>query len=383
MRIVIIGAGLAGPLLAQGVQRHGHDVTLVERRPPVDHLRTGYRIHLDPQGELALGACLPARLHELAVLTSGTLGGGVRVLNTDLEVINELVVPQPADLESEGRHLTVDRQTLREILLAGLEDKIEYGVGFEGFRIADDGTVRVDLDNGSALTADLLVGADGSGSRLRQQLLPDLEVIDIGQVNIFGRTPLTNQTLPDIPWAALDGFSTVIGPDGRAMPLAAHRFANPPRTTAARLWPGLQLSADHDYLMWVFSLPAEAIPDPWTSTALQDFTADQVGRWQPSLRRIVRASETGSVQTTTVRTSRRPDAPWPSCPVTVIGDAAHPMIPAGIGAAVALADAAALAEQLAAVATGERDLITAVSRYERQMIKDGFDAVEQSERRFS
>ncbi|HEY9289656.1 MAG TPA: FAD-dependent monooxygenase [Microlunatus sp.] len=75
-------------------------------------------------------------------------------------------------------------------------------------------------------------------------------------------------------------------------------------------------------------------------------------------------------------------APWSSGPVTVIGDAAHPMIPAGIGAAVALADAAALSDQLAAAAARDQDLITAVANYERQMIKDGFDAVEQSERRF-
>lgn len=58
------------------------------------------------------------------------------------------------------------------------------------------------------------------------------------------------------------------------------------------------------------------------------------------------------------------------------------MIPAGIGAAVALADAAALSDQLAAAAARDQDLITAVANYERQMIKDGFDAVEQSERRF-
>ena len=383
MRIVIIGAGLAGPLLAQGVRRHGPDVTIIERRPPIEHRRAGYRIHLDPQGELALRACLPRELHELALLTAGVTGSGVRVLNTDLEVIQEMLVGQPDDIESTGRHLTVDRQTLREILLAGLDDKIIYGSGFSSYELAQDGTVRVDLDDGSSLTADLLVGADGSGSRLRQQLLPQLEVIDIGQVNVFGRTPLTDATLPDVPAAALEGFSTVVGPDGRAMPLAAHRFANPPQPTADRLWPGLRMSADHDYLMWVFSMPADSLPPAATSEFLQAFTADQVAAWHPSLARIVRASEPGSVASTIVRTSRRPAAPWTSGPVTLVGDAAHPMIPAGLGAAVGLADAAALSEQLAAVAAGELELIAAVANYERKMIKDGFDAVEQSERRFS
>lgn len=381
MHIVIIGAGLSGPLLAQGLRRAGHRATIVEHRTPAEQRRTGYRIHLAPQGDLALRSCLPSALYELVVLTAGIPGTGVRTLDCELNLLNEWLVPQPD--ASHGQHLTVDRQTLREILLAGLDDDVRYGVGFDRYRLpepsADDGetgVVEVVLTDGSTLHPDLLVGADGAASNVRRQLLPEVEIREIGQLNIFGRTRLTPEIMPDVPPAALDGFSTVVG-GGRAMPLAAHRFAHPPQQAADRLWPGLQLSADGDYLMWVFSVPTDEVPASRASADLQHYVADQVAAWHPALRRIVLAAEPDMTQSTIVRTSRRP-TPWPSGPVTVIGDAAHPMIPAGIGAAVALDDAARLVAELGA--TGDhRAMITAVARYEEEMRGYGFDAVAQSE----
>jgi hypothetical protein len=79
MHVAIIGAGLAGPLLARWLCQLGAEVVLVERRQPDEHRRAGYRIHLDPEGDLALRAGLPPHLYELVVLTSDLTGGGVRI----------------------------------------------------------------------------------------------------------------------------------------------------------------------------------------------------------------------------------------------------------------------------------------------------------------
>lgn len=238
------------------------------------------------------------------------------------------------------------------------------------------------MTDGTDLAADVLVGADGSASRVRAQRIPGLQVIDIGQINIFGRTPLSPDVLGELPPAALDGFCIVIGPDGRSMPLAAHRFAHPPQAAADELRPGLRLSTGQDYLMWVLALPDRFLPAGALPADLVDFVAAQVGPWHPTLARLVSASQPGSVHATTVRSSRRPE-PWDAGPVTLIGDAAHPMIPAGIGAAVALADAAGLAEDLGRVARGEAGLLDAVAGYEQRMRCYAFDAVEASEQRLS
>jgi 2-polyprenyl-6-methoxyphenol hydroxylase-like FAD-dependent oxidoreductase len=388
MNVVIIGAGLSGPLLAQGLRRRGVEVALVERRTPAQHRNAGYRIHLDPQGDLALRACLEPSAYELVLRTAGVLGSGWRLLDTELNVIQETLVGQLEDPE-QGRHLTVDRQTLREIVLDGLDDAVRHGAGFDHYRITGE-RVRVVLEDASTLEGDLLVGADGSGSRVGTQRLPDLRVIDMGQLNIFGRTALTDTTLPDVPPAALDGFCAVVSPDGLSMPLAAHRFANPPQAAAGALRPGLRLSSDHDYLMWVLTVPTARRSDgspaaaghsrPVTGTDLVGYVAEQVGSWHPGLARLVRAAEPGSVHATTVRSSRRPE-PWPPDRVTLVGDSAHPMIPAGIGAAVVLADAALLAEQIGRAARGERSVPDAVGDYEQQLRRYAFDAVEASEQR--
>jgi len=46
--IVIIGAGLAGLGLAQGLKRHGINFSIYERDPSVDYRAQGYRIKIFP-----------------------------------------------------------------------------------------------------------------------------------------------------------------------------------------------------------------------------------------------------------------------------------------------------------------------------------------------
>lgn len=66
---------------------------------------------------------------------------------------------------------------------------------------------------------------------------------------------------------------------------------------------------------------------------------------------------------------------WQTCPVTLVGDAIHCMIPAGIGAAVALQDAGLLSDRLAEAIRGEKPILEAVAEYEGEMLKYGFEAV--------
>jgi 2-polyprenyl-6-methoxyphenol hydroxylase-like FAD-dependent oxidoreductase len=74
-----------------------------------------------------------------------------------------------------------------------------------------------------------------------------------------------------------------------------------------------------------------------------------------------------------------PVASWPSRRITLIGDAIHSMTPyRGIGANIALRDAALLCRKLAAAAEGETSIETAIHDYERQMRDYGFAAVRSS-----
>jgi 2-polyprenyl-6-methoxyphenol hydroxylase-like FAD-dependent oxidoreductase len=355
MDVVIVGAGLAGPLLAQGLRAAGTDAVVYEREA-AQQPRQGYRIHVAPEGDLALRACLPAPAYAQALATAGHRGSGWRVLDPQLRVVQETLVPASPDEEEHGRHLTLDRNTLRRILVDGIE--VRHGAAFERYELLGDGRVRAFFADGTTADADLLVAADGTHSRIRRQLLPHAEVTETGLWEIYGRTALTDEALALTPEAALDGFSAVTGTDGRFMPLAAHRF----------------LSGGEDYVMWVVAGPAAHFPAGLSGLGgpeLQETAAGLVADWHPDLGALVRLGDPESVHATTIRTAQPLD-PWPTVPVTLVGDAIHTMVPQGTSAAVALRDAALLCRRLTE-RTGP--LLPAVAAYEKEMLEYGFAEV--------
>jgi 2-polyprenyl-6-methoxyphenol hydroxylase-like FAD-dependent oxidoreductase len=361
MNVVVVGAGLAGPLLAQGLSRSGIDVELYERETAGQHSQ-GYRIHLEPEGDLALRECLPPDLYDRVLATSGKRGSGVRVLGPDLRVVHEMLVPELPQEQRSGHHLTVDRRTLRQILLTGID--VRHGASFQRYELLADGRVRVVFADGRTTDADLLVAADGTHSPIRAQLLPHAEVVETGQSLIFDRTPLTAEARALTPAAALDGFCAVDGGDGRFMPLAAHEYHG---------------GGGEDYLMWVVGAPTTRFPVELATvdeTGLRTAAADLIADWPADLGALVALSEPESVYATTIRTAT-PLPHWETVPVTLMGDAIHTMVPAGIGAAVALKDAAVLRRHITE-RTGS--LLDAVRIYETEMLDYGFAAVQRSQR---
>lgn len=378
LRVVIIGAGLAGPCLAQGLLRAGADVSLYERDVAVASRGQGYRIHIARQGTEGLRTCLAPELYRLVVDTSGKRGSGVTVLDRHLHALNRVVFPAAsADDGSDGIH--VDRLTARQVLLSGLGGRVHFGASFTHFEVGEEGGVRVHFANGEVAEADLLVGADGPGSPVRAQLLPEARVVETGTLSIFGKTPLTEEVRSLTPPAALDGFSTVVGPNGCFLPLAAMEFRTDPAEVAAGQR-GIVFADTRDYVMWVMCGPAEALGAPrqglgrLSGDELIRLAARTVRDWHPSLAEIVRRADPDTVTPTSMRTAE-PVERWQTRPVTLVGDAIHCMIPAGIGAAVALQDAGVLTRRLAPVIRGEKPLVPAVAAYEEEMLRYGFEAV--------
>src|SRR5690348_12680039 len=86
--VIIIGGGLGGLCLAQGLKKAGISVAVYERdRTPDDRLQ-GYRIHIEAQGNRALAAGLPTDLFDRYLATSGSAGTGFRI---STEQLRELV----------------------------------------------------------------------------------------------------------------------------------------------------------------------------------------------------------------------------------------------------------------------------------------------------
>ncbi|WP_116209227.1 FAD-dependent oxidoreductase [Streptomyces olivoreticuli] len=367
MRVLIIGAGLAGPCLAHGLRRHGVDVELFERDPAIDARAQGYRIHINGDGDAALRAWLPAEAYEQGLATSCRVGGGVSVTRPDLRHFTEI------DLPPDAGGITADRLTLRRIMLRDLMDATRFGAGFSRYELLDDGTVRIFLTDGSTAEGDLLVATDGVNSGVRRQLLPGFSATVLDDRLIYGRTPLTAQARELAPSPALEGFLGVVGADGRRLALAAQRFRRSPTDFG--------LPAADDYIMWGVTAPAGVYgPELFQFGAadLLELAARAIADWDPSLSALVRLGEPGYVVPGSIYVSERPE-PWTPTPVTLVGDAAHPMAPAGISAGVALHDAGLLASRLVSGAP----LLDAVRSYETEMLEYGFAAVATATRNYA
>jgi len=274
---------------------------------------------------------------------------------------------------------SVNRGTLREILGAGLDDRIHYGRELAGHE-PDAHGVTLRFVDGSSERADVLVGADGVHSAVRRTLLPGATTVDTGSRIIYGRTPLDATTRPLVPPAMHDGFTAVIGGHvGMAAGLV--EFRQPPPQAAAAIAPAVRLSAVGDYVMWAVSAQRDRFPEPDAALAGMDATAlhaaagGAIRSWHPDLRALLDDAAVEETFLVRVRSSERVAA-WTPSRVTVLGDAIHAMSPArGSGANTALQDAAILC---AALTSGSDDVVAAIGGYEERMRDYGFAAVEAS-----
>jgi salicylate hydroxylase len=393
IHVAIIGGGTGGLCLAQALHRAGVSVAVYERSRTRAERLQGYRVHINPHGSRALHECLPPDHWQAFVGTVGTSAGAFGFVTERLDelllVEDELTngaVPDPA-----WAHHSVSRITLHQVLSAGLDDVLRYDKEFQRYERNADGTVTCFFADGTTAVADVVVAADGAGSRVRAQYLPEAKRVDTGIKTIAGKFPLTEQTRKLLPARLCAGPNNVMPPKGCGMFTAPHDLGDGLVVTADGIG-GNDETAERDAVhfdnttssvMWVYAAtdanyPAAADLSTMDGAALRDLVSELIVGWHPGLRRLVAGSPAESVSLLPIRTST-PVTRWRSTNITLLGDAIHSMTPfRGIGANTALRDAALLARNLIAVARGERDLIDAIDDYERQMTDYGFAAVRDS-----
>lgn len=376
--VMIIGGGIGGLCLAQGLRRDGIPVTVYERTEARTDWLEGYRIHITPHGSRALHDCLPPaiwqRFLDSVSANDGGFGFTTEQLDDLLRFTGAEILRQdgPADA-----HYGASRISLREVLLSDLDDVVRLGKTFERYEIGPDGRITAHFSDGTSATADILIGADGANSRVRQQLLPDAQRTDTGSLAVAGKHRLDGTDLPCslredvnivIPGSSGFLFTAVWQPDRKII---------------------IDESAPQDfllnnataYILWGYADAASRFPadaETLSGEVLQATVLDRTVGWAPGLRELIGGSDLATVNAVRVR-SATPVAPWPTGRVTLLGDAIHNMTPmAGIGANTALRDADLLRRQLVSVANGEVELLPALHEYEEQMRDYGFAAVKRS-----
>ena len=354
--ILIIGGGLGGLCLAQGLKKAGHPFHVFERDATSSWRPQGYRLRINGEGANALKETLSPELWERFEKTccSAELG------ETDINAVDGSIIASRAGGGPAMKGMkpyTCDRKVLRDILLTGLDENISYGKELLRYEIDADG-VRAYFQDGTTALGGFLVGADGKGSVARQQFLPGHKPLDTEGTCIYGKTLITPELVERFPARAMRWMTLVVDRtpitqtldiDDTTVTLLLEPIRFPKRNDRFdKIMPA-------DYMYWVliarkhiFNLP-NGVPlskgsDEDTAAIWQRITEC----WDPSIRSILHLQD--KAQSSMLRVlSASPDIePWaPSDQVTVIGDAIHVMSPCGgVGAVTALVDGANLAKTI-------------------------------------
>jgi len=329
-KALVIGAGIGGLAAAVALRRAGWNVRIFERAASPREL--GFALLLAPNamhalGELGLG---DAVRHGGFVATSGEMR------RPDGTVLRRFDVASVRMLLDEDT-VCILRPVLHGALLdaVGLSS-IDLESAASGFVTHPDG-VRLKLADGRSAEGQILVGADGVASAMRTQLHP-------------AERPPRPSGLLAIRGVARDVVAYLGGASG------AQYFGHGFEAGLAR--------AGEREVYWYLSIKAAHFDEPRGPMAVAEHCAAQ---FHEPFRAIVRATPREDLRLDELF-ERDPISPWGHGAVTLLGDAAHPMLPhAGQGAAQALEDAVVLGSSLRDV-DEQPSIEAALRRYERVRI---------------
>ena len=373
--VLIIGAGFGGLTLANGLRHHCPEITvqIFDRHTSPDQELAGYGIHIGADGKAALKHCLPPQIFERFLIATTPAGSQWAFRDTSLNMLalrDDKVISGLDEDEVERR--AGHRGEFRSILLGGLSDsgeesgnrdvKVEWGKQFTHYEEIEGGPgkrLRAHFADGSTAEGDILVGADGSKSKVKETRLPQLHRQFLGIVIICGRYQLDDERTKALPALMTDGSLNNIVPYGRGWLFIASLPS-----------PEGEQGPLENYTLWAYIIPKSATPadaKALSPSQLRDIALAGVKGWAEPLVTVVRDADLSTV--TPIVLQSMPHLPnWDSSNVTLLGDAIHNMTPmAGVGANIALRDAHLLTDLLIDAYQGKLSSTDAIAKYEDKM----------------
>jgi salicylate hydroxylase len=334
-RIAILGGGIGGLAAAAFLRREGLAATVYEQASHLGEVGAGLVVAPNAARLLRALTVLPAFTERAVRLDTAW---EFRRWENGAVLSSENLTTACQKLYGEHTYTAHRADLLRVIGSQVPDDSIQLGRKCTGLS-SGNGTHRLAFADGTEAEADVVIGADGIHSLVRN--------------TIAGESP-----------AAYSGICAF-----RAL-VPAERAPEFTRRAAQTLWIGPDHHLVHypvsggDLINLVAFAPAgDYTTESWTATAtIEEFLAEFEG-WDSRLTGLIRAAETPGRW---ALLDRAPLTRWSKGTVTLLGDAAHPMFPFfAQGAAQSMEDAAVLARCLA---DGLGDPAAALRRYEELRI---------------
>lgn len=328
LHAAVVGGGIGGLSAAIALKDAGFDVTVYEQAPVLGEVGAG--IGIAPNG---LRMYERLGLRQAVESVAARYGGGSRYLRSDGAPIGEMTTA-----DSSGRYFTLGlhRADLVGVLAAALgDDRVRTGHRLASFEdVGDEVVLR--FENGAEERADVLVGADGIHSVVRAAVTEPSPPVSSGSIAYRGVVDAAK--VPE--WPA--GVAQLWMGEGK------HFLTYPVRRGELINYVGFVPSGDR-------------LEESWSARGDVDSLRADFAGWDPRVGRLLEAVETtfwwGLYE-------REPLPSWTSGRVTLLGDAAHAMLPhLGQGANQAIEDGVTLATLLQDV--GRDGVEAALHAYER------------------
>jgi 2-polyprenyl-6-methoxyphenol hydroxylase-like FAD-dependent oxidoreductase len=391
LRVAIIGGGIGGLTLAQGLRKYGITPQVFERAKARTDYVQGFRLGIRERGLQALAYCLPETLYAAVIDTAGRSPVDMLRLDEHLQPI-----AQGADMRlaygDVHRKISLSRITLRQVLLDGLDGVVRYGAVFSQYDENPDGSLTVHFEDGRRVTCDVLVGADGSASRVRKQFLPSVVSYDTGVRRLAGKIAFDAALRRDIPPLFSEYAVSIKPANGHSLMITSHQV-NPGSYARYGLIgtddvthksiDGFHFNNTTSYIWWntahwqgELASDEELMSSP--PNRLLDLLTSRLHGHHPDILRLIHQTDPSTVAALRVRSSE-PAAPWATRNITLLGDAIHAMTYfCALGGNSAMFDSGQLTRAIVAVDRGETSLVEGLRRYETAMQAHGFEAVRNS-----
>jgi salicylate hydroxylase len=327
-RIALIGGGIGGCTAAHALLQKGFEVHVYEAQPELKEIGAG--VALGPNAMKALRALgLEQAVRDVAYQ------GEYQYL---LSWQSGRVISKNARADAERRYgaagCSAHRADLLDVLSASLPNEI-VSLGARGVEVDTHGDVAwAKFKDGTEIEADAIVGADGIHSAVRTSLFGADAPRFTGK--ICYRSVIPVDAVPGAP--VQEG--TWLGPHGAIVIYRVRRGEL------------INVVAHHDDDTYKH--------ESWITECDRQEPIERYAKWHESLKRLFSASQ---VWYKWALYDRDPIPQWTRGRVTVLGDAAHPMLPyLGQGACQAMEDGCVLAMALDAM---PEDVPGALALYER------------------